>query len=181
MVIFIEQQCLRISHIQILSMTAIKRCFFNVLWLLWINEIFIWAEPDQFIITKHVLGLIHRWKINESWYLKWRGWITLLEVTECYPHYVGQIPMRHLVYRVQPLPQSLLPLVWDFGTLQSHGSNGNIEKEYISRIIQKYLVKVVVCKSCSIQIMTIYNGCAVCGTFNICWTTSVRCSHGWMR
>ena len=48
--------------------------------------------------------------------------------------------MRHLVYRVQPLPQSLLPLVWDFGTLQSEGSKENIEKEYIMKIIGKYLV-----------------------------------------
>lgn len=48
--------------------------------------------------------------------------------------------MRHLVYRVQPLPQSLLPLVWDFGTLKSHGKEGNIEKEYIMRIIEKFLV-----------------------------------------
>lgn len=53
---------------------------------------------------------------------------------------LGQIPMRHLVYRVQPLPQSLLPLVWDFGTLQSQESDSNVEKEYITRIIDKFLV-----------------------------------------
>ncbi|CAF0704523.1 unnamed protein product [Brachionus calyciflorus] len=29
---------------------------------------------------------------------------------------IGHIPMRQLVYRVQPLPASMLPLVWDFET-----------------------------------------------------------------
>lgn len=28
---------------------------------------------------------------------------------------LGDVPMRHLVYRVQPLPASMLPLIWDFG------------------------------------------------------------------
>ena len=36
---------------------------------------------------------------------------------------LGHIPMRQLVYRVQPLPASMLPLVWDFGQL-----NKNVEK-----------------------------------------------------
>ena len=31
----------------------------------------------------------------------------------------GDIPLRDLVYRVIPLPRSLLPLVWDFGELSS--------------------------------------------------------------
>ena len=29
----------------------------------------------------------------------------------------GQIPLRQLVYRVHPLPESMKPLVWDFGQL----------------------------------------------------------------
>ncbi|KAK7459431.1 hypothetical protein BaRGS_00038999, partial [Batillaria attramentaria] len=32
---------------------------------------------------------------------------------------LGRVPMRHLVYRVQPLPQSMLPQVWDFGQLDA--------------------------------------------------------------
>lgn len=45
--------------------------------------------------------------------------------------------MRHLVYRVQALPQSLLPLVWDFGTLKS-GSTSDAETKYIRRMIEKF-------------------------------------------
>ncbi|XP_066918681.1 E3 ubiquitin-protein ligase rnf213-alpha-like [Clytia hemisphaerica] len=30
---------------------------------------------------------------------------------------IGQIPLRQLVYRVHPLPESMKPLVWDFGQL----------------------------------------------------------------
>ncbi|XP_067940321.1 E3 ubiquitin-protein ligase RNF213-like [Watersipora subatra] len=53
----------------------------------------------------------------------------------------GKIPMRHLVYRVQALPQSLLPLVWDFGTLQSEGSTSpvdSVEGAYIKQMIIKF-------------------------------------------
>ena len=46
--------------------------------------------------------------------------------------------MRHLVYRVQALPQSLLPLVWDFGTLQSV-STVDAEKKYIKKMIDKFV------------------------------------------
>ena len=42
----------------------------------------------------------------------------------------GDIPLRDLVYRVIPLPRSLLPLVWDFGELSSE-----TEKWYILEII----------------------------------------------
>ncbi|XP_006816196.2 E3 ubiquitin-protein ligase rnf213-alpha-like [Saccoglossus kowalevskii] len=47
---------------------------------------------------------------------------------------LGSIPMRHLVYRVQPLPPSMLPLVWDFGQL-----NVDVEKQYILQIVQRFL------------------------------------------
>lgn len=40
--------------------------------------------------------------------------------------------MRHLVYRVQPLPQSLLHLVWDFGQLSS-----DVENLYIKQMVQR--------------------------------------------
>ncbi len=45
---------------------------------------------------------------------------------------LGHIPMRQLVYRVQPLPGSFLPLVWDFGQL-----NNDVEKVYIKQMLKK--------------------------------------------
>ncbi|KAK3588412.1 hypothetical protein CHS0354_015933 [Potamilus streckersoni] len=47
---------------------------------------------------------------------------------------LGRVPMRNLVYRVQPLPQSLLPLVWDFGQL-----NTQIEDLYIRQMVNRYI------------------------------------------
>ena len=47
---------------------------------------------------------------------------------------VGRVPMRRLVYRVQPLPQSLLPLVWDFGQL-----NTQVEDLYIRQMVRRYV------------------------------------------
>ena len=46
----------------------------------------------------------------------------------------GDIPLRDLVYRVIPLPRSLLPLVWDFGVL-----NPEAEKWYIVEIIHVHI------------------------------------------
>ncbi|XP_062570768.1 E3 ubiquitin-protein ligase rnf213-alpha-like isoform X2 [Saccostrea cucullata] len=46
---------------------------------------------------------------------------------------LGRIPMRHLVYRVQPLPQSMIPLVWDFGQLDS-----TVERLYIIQMLNRY-------------------------------------------
>ena len=48
--------------------------------------------------------------------------------------YAGSIPLRELVYRVQPLPPSIRPLVWDFGTLTP-----DVERVYIEQIIQDYV------------------------------------------
>ncbi|KAL3881507.1 hypothetical protein ACJMK2_027939 [Sinanodonta woodiana] len=47
---------------------------------------------------------------------------------------LGRVPMRRLVYRVQPLPLSLLPLVWDFGQL-----NTQIEDLYIRQMVRRYI------------------------------------------
>lgn len=44
---------------------------------------------------------------------------------------LGDLPMRHLVYRVQPLPASMMPIVWDFGQLSA-----DVEKLYIQQIVQ---------------------------------------------
>ncbi|XP_052086034.1 E3 ubiquitin-protein ligase RNF213-like [Mytilus californianus] len=43
---------------------------------------------------------------------------------------LGHVPMRNLVYRVQPLPQSMLPLVWDFGQLDTE-----VEELYIRQMV----------------------------------------------
>ncbi|XP_065259536.1 E3 ubiquitin-protein ligase rnf213-alpha-like [Emys orbicularis] len=48
---------------------------------------------------------------------------------------LGFIPLRQLVYRVQPLPPSMLPLVWDFGEL-----NEKTQSLYIRQIV-KSIVK----------------------------------------
>ncbi|XP_030418159.1 E3 ubiquitin-protein ligase RNF213-like isoform X2 [Gopherus evgoodei] len=44
---------------------------------------------------------------------------------------LGFIPLRQLVYRVQPLPPSMLPLVWDFGEL-----NEKTQSLYIRQIVK---------------------------------------------
>ncbi|XP_029904896.1 E3 ubiquitin-protein ligase rnf213-alpha-like [Myripristis murdjan] len=47
---------------------------------------------------------------------------------------LGSIPLRQLVYRVQMLPPSMIPLVWDFGQL-----NDLTEQMYIEQIVQRQL------------------------------------------
>uniref|UniRef100_A0A3P8YEE8 RING-type E3 ubiquitin transferase n=1 Tax=Esox lucius TaxID=8010 RepID=A0A3P8YEE8_ESOLU len=47
---------------------------------------------------------------------------------------LGSIPLRQLVYRVQALPPSMIPLVWDFGQL-----NDLTEKIYIQQIVQRVM------------------------------------------
>ena len=59
------------------------------------------------------------------------GMITGGKITK---EHFGDIPLRDLVYRVIPLPQSLLPLVWDFGKLSSETENS-----YIIEIINLHL------------------------------------------
>lgn len=49
---------------------------------------------------------------------------------------IGHIPMRHLVYRVQPLPTSLQPLVWDFGQLEE-----SVENAYVKQLVRDLLPK----------------------------------------
>lgn len=45
---------------------------------------------------------------------------------------LGKVPLRQLVYRVQPLPASMASLVWDFGQLSDA-----TELSYIKQIVQK--------------------------------------------
>ena len=45
---------------------------------------------------------------------------------------LGHIPLRHLVYRVHDLPESMKALVWDFGQL-----NPAIERLYVKQIVSR--------------------------------------------
>ncbi|XP_072523911.1 E3 ubiquitin-protein ligase rnf213-beta [Salminus brasiliensis] len=47
---------------------------------------------------------------------------------------LGKVPMRQLVYRVHPLPPSMIPLVWDFGQLSD-----STEFSYIRQIVLKQM------------------------------------------
>nr|XP_047126393.1 E3 ubiquitin-protein ligase RNF213 isoform X3 [Hydra vulgaris] len=47
---------------------------------------------------------------------------------------IGDIPLRQLVYRVHPLPTSMVPLVWDFGQLDSE-----TEEAYARQIISRFV------------------------------------------
>ena len=42
--------------------------------------------------------------------------------------------MRHLVYRVHALPQSMRSLVWDFGQL-----NAEVEELYTRQIVRRFV------------------------------------------
>jgi energy-coupling factor transporter ATP-binding protein EcfA2 len=46
----------------------------------------------------------------------------------------GHIPIRHLVYRVQQLPTSLMPLVWDYGQLEK-----NVERRYVENMVKRVI------------------------------------------
>lgn len=46
----------------------------------------------------------------------------------------GGIPLRHLVYRVLDLPQSMRPLVYDFGQLKS-----GTEFQYIFQVVSNHV------------------------------------------
>ncbi|XP_072882379.1 E3 ubiquitin-protein ligase rnf213-alpha-like [Hemitrygon akajei] len=60
---------------------------------------------------------------------------------------LGSIPLRQLVYRVQALPPSMIPLVWDFGQLDNL-----TEKLYIQQIVQR-LTQSISVPSVNIQCM----------------------------
>ena len=48
--------------------------------------------------------------------------------------YLGNIPLRHLVYRVLDLPLSMQPLLYDFGQV-----TGKTEKEYVQQIVTNHV------------------------------------------
>jgi len=49
---------------------------------------------------------------------------------------IGSIPLRHLVYRVQPLPPSIAAFVWDFGKIDDQA-----EQAYIVKIVERSISK----------------------------------------
>ncbi|XP_041755240.2 E3 ubiquitin-protein ligase rnf213-alpha-like [Coregonus clupeaformis] len=53
---------------------------------------------------------------------------------------LGSIPLRQLVYRVQALPPSMIPLVWDFGQLNDHTEKMYIKK-IVKRVVQTNMIK----------------------------------------
>lgn len=52
--------------------------------------------------------------------------------------YSGNIPLRHLVYRVLELPSSMQSLVYDFGQLDY-----DTEKDYAKKIVERYVCKIM--------------------------------------
>ena len=49
-------------------------------------------------------------------------------------YHLGKIPLRHLVYRVHAIPESMRSLVWDFGQL-----NPEVEELYTQQIVRRYV------------------------------------------
>ena len=47
---------------------------------------------------------------------------------------LGNIPLRHLVYRVLDLPLSMQPLLYDFGQV-----TGKTEEEYVHQIVTNHV------------------------------------------
>ena len=63
---------------------------------------------------------------------KWT--LTLTDICVIITTTQGRIPLRHLVYRVHALPESMRSLVWDFGQL-----NPNVEELYTRQIVRRYV------------------------------------------
>ena len=49
-------------------------------------------------------------------------------------HYLGNIPLRHLVYRALDLPLSMQQLLYDFGQV-----TGKTEEEYVHKIVTNHV------------------------------------------
>ena len=75
--------------------------------------------------------------------------------------YSGNIPLRHLVYRVLDLPPSMQSLVYDFGQLDS-----DTERSYATKIVENYvrMLKIVILEKQNIHVF-IYV-CIYAGTKN---------------
>lgn len=60
--------------------------------------------------------------------------MTLIDIFVIFSITQGRIPLRHLVYRVHALPESMRSLVWDFGQL-----NPKVEELYTRQIVRRYV------------------------------------------
>ena len=49
--------------------------------------------------------------------------------------FTGSVPLRQLVYRVHPLPESMRPLVWDFGQVIDH-----TEELYTAQMVRRFML-----------------------------------------
>ena len=56
--------------------------------------------------------------------------------------FLGRVPMRHLVYRVQPLPPSLFSLVYDFGQIDSQTEMQYIEKMSSKKVFNMWMLQI---------------------------------------
>ena len=63
---------------------------------------------------------------------KWT--VTVIDIFVILSITQGRIPLRHLVYRVHALPESMRSLVWDFGQL-----NPEVEELYTLQIVRGYV------------------------------------------
>ena len=100
------------------------------------------------IKTLDSIDLFHRLVFHVPSYIK----------IKVIPFLSGRVPMRRLVYRVQPLPQSMLPLVWDFGQL-----NTQVEDLYIRQMVRRYVrIVYVLIKKNSFSLVLVKNYCCVC-------------------
>lgn len=57
--------------------------------------------------------------------------------------FLGRVPMRHLVYRVQPLPPSLFSLVFDFGQIDSQTEMQYIEKMSSKKVFNMWMLQIL--------------------------------------
>ncbi|XP_041095708.1 E3 ubiquitin-protein ligase rnf213-beta [Polyodon spathula] len=66
---------------------------------------------------------------------------------------LGTVPLRQLVYRVQPLPPSMVPLIWDFGQLSN-----SAELSYIKQIVQRQIMEHRLPRNCADTVSNVLAG-----------------------
>ncbi|MGH0135413.1 UNVERIFIED_CONTAM: hypothetical protein FKN15_035521 [Acipenser sinensis] len=66
---------------------------------------------------------------------------------------LGKVPLRQLVYRVQPLPPSMVPLIWDFGQLSN-----SAELSYTKQIVQRQVMKHRLPRNCADTVSNVLAG-----------------------
>ncbi|XP_058845777.1 E3 ubiquitin-protein ligase rnf213-beta isoform X2 [Acipenser ruthenus] len=66
---------------------------------------------------------------------------------------LGKVPLRQLVYRVQPLPPSMVPLIWDFGQLSN-----SAELSYTKQIVQRQVMEHRLPRNCADTVSSVLAG-----------------------